>query len=123
VSAIGVTADPATRTYTVKLDVPNPEHALLPGMIAEARVGAQRLRRAITVPGEAIVHDAEGATLVFLYRPADRRVYGRRVGVGAPIDQELEITDGLAPSDLVVIAGQHRLRDGMIVAATEETHR
>src|SRR3712207_8065977 len=44
--------------------------------------------RALTVPGEAVVRDAEGATLVFVYFPDERRVYSRRVTVGSPIDRE-----------------------------------
>jgi RND family efflux transporter MFP subunit len=118
VTMIGVTADAASRTYQVKLDVPNPSHALRPGMIAEAHIGGARVVRALTVPGEVIVRDAEGATLVYVYAPKEKRVYGRRVTVGAPIDREVEIKDGLAPDDLVVVAGQQRLRDGLRVAAT-----
>jgi RND family efflux transporter MFP subunit len=120
VTMIGVSADPASRTYPVKLDVPNPGRTLLPGMVAEAHIGGARVVRALTVPGEAVVRDAEGATLVFVYAPSERRVYGRRVTVGAPIDREVEIRDGLAPGDLVVVAGQQRLRDGARVAATME---
>lgn len=118
VTMIGVSADAASRTYPVKLDVPNPGRTLLPGMIAEAQIGGSRTVRALTVPGEAVVRDAEGATLVFIYLPAERRVYGRRVSVGSPIDREIEITEGLTAGDLVVIAGQDRLRDGATVAAT-----
>jgi len=112
VTMIGVSADPASRTYPVKLALPNPGRALLPGMIAEARISGARMTRALTVPGDAIVHDAEGATRVFVYSPAERRVYGRRVTVGAPIDREVEVRDGLTLDDLVVIAGQQRVRDG-----------
>jgi RND family efflux transporter MFP subunit len=120
VTMIGVSADPSSRTYPVKLTVPNPGHALLPGMIAEARITGDRWTRTLTVPGEAIVRDADGATLVYVYTPAQRRVYGRRVTVGSPIDREVEITGGLDATDLVVLAGQQRVRDGRLVAATVE---
>ena len=90
---IGVSADPTSRTYPVKLTVPNPGRVLLPGMIAEARIQGNRMTRALTVPGEAVVRDAEGATQVFVYFPAERRVYSRRVTVGSPIDREVEITE------------------------------
>jgi len=118
VTMIGVSADPSSRTYPVKLVVPNPSHILLPGMIAEARIDGDRMTHALTIPGESIVRDADGATLVFVYFPTEKRVYGRRVVVGAPIDREVEILSGLAPEDLVVIAGQHRVRDGAPVDAT-----
>jgi membrane fusion protein, multidrug efflux system len=120
VTMIGVSADAASRTYPVKLEVPNPRHLLLPGMIAEARIDGDRITRALTVPGEAVVRDAEGATLLFVYAPAERRVHTRRVTVGAPIDREIEITEGLEPGELVVVAGQDRVRDGAAVAATAE---
>jgi RND family efflux transporter MFP subunit len=120
VTTIGVSADPASRTYPVKIDIPNPNRTLLPGMIAEAHISGNRITRALTIPGEAVVRDAEGATLVFIYFPAEQRVYSRRVTVGAPIDREIEITDGIAPGELVVIAGQERIRDGATVAATTE---
>ena len=120
VTMIGVSADPASRTYPVKIDVPNPGGSLLPGMIAEAHINGNRMTRAFTVPGEAVVRDAEGATLVFIYFPAERRVYSRRVTVGAPIDREIEITNGVAPGELVVIAGQERLRDGAPVTVSTE---
>jgi membrane fusion protein (multidrug efflux system) len=123
VTMIGVSADAASRTYPVKLEVPNPGHLLLPGMIAEAHIDGDRMTRALTVPGEAVVRDAEGATLLFVYFPAERRVYGRRVTVGSPIDREIEITEGLAADELVVIAGQERMRDGASVTATVESPR
>lgn len=118
VAMIGVSADPASRTYPVKLDVPNPDRILLPGMIAEAQISGDRMTRALTVPGEAVVRDAEGATLVFIYLPAERRVYSRRVRVGAPIEREIEIIEGIDTGDLVVVAGQERVRDGSLVTAT-----
>src|SRR5690349_328404 len=86
VTPIGVAADAASRTYAVKLDVPNPGHHLLPGMIAEASVRGDAMVRALTVPGEAVVHDAEGATLVYVYFPKEQRVYSRRVEIGGAID-------------------------------------
>ena len=118
VTMIGVSADPASRTYPVKLEIPNPGHLLLPGMIAEAQISGSRMVRALTLPGEAVVRDAEGATMVFIYFPAEQRVYRRRVTVGSPIDREIEITEGLQPGELVVIGGQERMRDGMSVTAT-----
>ena len=120
VTMIGVAADPASRTYPVKLAVPNPDRALLPGMIAEARITGAGMTRALTGPGLAVVRDADGATLVFVYFPAERRVYGKRVTVGAPVDREVEIVSGLAADDMVVVAGQQRLRDGAPVIATIE---
>lgn len=112
VEAIGVAADPSSRTYSVKIAVENPEHLLRAGMVAEARIYGSKIVNAITVPAEAIVRDARGVTEVYLYEPAAQRVYARRVEPGAPAGSEIEIRSGLSGNEQVVVAGQQNLREG-----------
>ena len=76
---IGVAGEPASRTYTVKILVPNPGPVLLAGMVAEARIFGPAKVRALTIPGEAVVPDPQGAPMVYVYSPDRKRVYGRRV--------------------------------------------
>ena len=88
VEAVGVAADPASRTYTVKIAVPNPERAVARG---DGERGADLLARRWSMrspcPADAVVRDAHGVTQVYVYEPARQRVYARRVEVGAPIGQ------------------------------------
>jgi multidrug efflux pump subunit AcrA (membrane-fusion protein) len=49
---------------------------------------------------------------VYVYEPAQQRVYARRVDVGAPINNEVEIRSGLSGNELVVVAGQQNVREG-----------
>jgi membrane fusion protein, multidrug efflux system len=118
VSLVGVAADPVSRTYSVKVTVPNPDGVLRPGMIAEARIQQDARLKALTVPGTAIVRDPDGATLVFVYFQADQRVHSQRVTVGSVYGKEVEVTSGLTGSESVVIGGQHRVRDGSRVEVT-----
>ena len=69
----------------------------------------------MTVPGEAIVRDDQGATMVFVHFPEQRRVYSKRVKIGAFHGTEVEIKEGLSGNESIVIAGQDYLRDGMPV--------
>ena len=112
VEAVGVAADPASRTYTVKIAVQNPERLLRAGMVSEARIYGSKMVNAITVPGNAIVRDARGVTQVYIYEPSTQRVYARRVEVGAPVNDEIEIRSGLTGNEQVVVAGQQNLREG-----------
>ncbi len=112
VEIIGVSAEPASRTYTVKIVVPNPGPVLLAGMVAEARIFGPAKARALTVPGEAIVRDPQGATNVYVYHPDRKRVYARRIEVGLPIGGEVEIRSGLEGDEQIVVAGQQKLREG-----------
>jgi membrane fusion protein (multidrug efflux system) len=112
VEAVGVAADPAARTYTVKIAVPNHDHILRAGMVAEARIESDRQIDALTVPGDAIVRDARGVLLVYVFDAGRRRVYARRVQTGAPLGNEVEIRTGLSAGEQVVVAGQQNVREG-----------
>jgi multidrug efflux pump subunit AcrA (membrane-fusion protein) len=112
VEAVGVAADPASRTYTVKITVPNPQHVLRAGMVAEARIYGTAMVNALTVPGDAVVRDAHGVTNVYVYEPSRQRVYARRVEAGAPVNNEIEIRTGLNGNEQVVVAGQQNVHEG-----------
>ncbi len=115
VAIIGVAAEPASRTYTVKILVPNPGPVLLAGMVAEARIFGPAKIRALTIPPEAVVPDPQGAPTVFVYNAERKRVYGHRVEVGPPVGNEVEIRSGLTGGEQVVIAGQGKVREGSLV--------
>lgn len=112
VALVGVAADSTTRTYSVEISLPNPARRLRVGMVAEATIEGDRRRSAVTVPAAAVVRDADGATVVYVLDEGGGRAHARRVEVGAPRGDEVEIARGLAAGEPVVVAGQHRLRDG-----------
>ena len=121
VRLINVAADPTTRTYMVRIRVPNPKHTLRVGMIAEAQIRSDRMLDAMTLPGESVVHDPQGAVVVFVYFPEQKRVYAKRVETGTVYGREIQIKSGLEGDESIVVAGQDRLRDGVAVAAAPET--
>ena len=113
VRIINVSADPGTRTYMTRIRVPNPGHIIRIGMVAEAKIVGDQTISMMTVPGEAIVRDDQGATMVFVYFPEQQRVYRKRVKISAFRGTEVEIKEGLSGDESIVIAGQDHLRDGM----------
>jgi multidrug efflux pump subunit AcrA (membrane-fusion protein) len=112
VEIIGVSAEAASRTYAVKIMVPNPGPVLLAGMVAEARIFGPTKAQVLTIPGEAIVRDPQGAPNVYVYHPDRNRVYARRIEVGLPIGGEVQIRSGLRGDEQIVVAGQQKLREG-----------
>ena len=114
VSLIGVSADPTTRSYTVEITVPNPSHALRAGMVAEATISTNQMVSALLVPATAVLRNGgvDGSTIVYTVDQGGSRVHARRVTTGAARGDSLEITSGLTSGDVIVVAGQHRLREG-----------
>ncbi len=119
VETTGIAADPASRTYTVKLTVANPSLELRAGMITEARIQSDGKVKAMTVPPQAIVRDPQGVTFVYVYFPDKRRVFRRRVDAGTVYEREIEITRGLTGGESIVVAGQQLLSEGAMVVAEE----
>ena len=99
----------------MKIVVPNPGTVLLAGMVAEAQIFGPEKAQVLTIPGEAIVRDPQGAPNVYVYHPDRSRVYARRVEVGLPIGGEVQIRSGLNGEEQVVVAGQQKLREGTAV--------
>ena len=119
-----MSAEAASRTYAVKIVVPNPGPVLLAGMVAEARIfvwtkAGPAKERVLTIPGEAIVRDPQGATNVYVYYANRKRVYARRIEVGPPSGDEVEIRSGLNGDEQVVVGGQQKLREGSLVQIAE----
>jgi RND family efflux transporter MFP subunit len=120
VRMVGVAADRTTGTYAVEIAVPNAGHKIKAGMIAEATIHTPKQIRRLTVPGSAVVRDAEGATRVFVYSPQEQRVHARRVEISGMYGTDVAITGGVAEGDLVVTGGQHSLREGLKARPTTE---
>jgi multidrug efflux pump subunit AcrA (membrane-fusion protein) len=120
VRLVNVSAEPQTRTYMVRITVPNPKRALLVGMIAEARILGSETLDVLTLPGQSLVRDPQGAPQVFAYFPNEKRVFARRVTAGGVMGKDVEITDGVKDSDWIVVAGQQLVREGSVVSAKEE---
>lgn len=113
VRLVNVSADPATRTYMTRIVVPNHDRELKAGMVAEVSITGTRKLDMLLLPIDAIVRDSQGATQVFQYFPDQHRVYTKRVEVGAVYGRSVQVRSGLTGNELIVIAGQNDLRNGM----------
>jgi RND family efflux transporter MFP subunit len=123
VRVLNVSADPSTRTYMARISVPNPEHMLRIGMVAEATIRGDKIIPMAILPGDAVIRDPQGATMVYIYYPEQKRVYAKPVEIGTLLDKDLEIRGGLTGDEWIVLAGQMKLRNGSVVSATETTQR
>jgi membrane fusion protein (multidrug efflux system) len=108
VESVDSRVDPVTRTIKVRARLPNPEGRLRSGMFLTVRVRREPLP-GIVVPEQALVPE-RGKVYVFVL--SDGRIARREVAIGRRVPGEVEITQGVAAGERVVIEGTQKVRDG-----------
>jgi membrane fusion protein, heavy metal efflux system len=116
IARVGQQVDQSSRTVAVRIDLPNPQRRLKPGMSASAAVpiGANG-DRVLTVPAAALQRVGE-RWCVFVPDPDAKpgsttgRFHIRAVARGRELDGEVEILDGLSATDRVVSDGAFVLK-------------
>ncbi|HET7132354.1 MAG TPA: efflux RND transporter periplasmic adaptor subunit [Gammaproteobacteria bacterium] len=106
--------DPVTRSITVRAELPNPEGLLRQGMFMTVSLQGQ-VEPTLLVPEEAIVPE-RGRAYVFVVR--NNVVERHEVKTGKRRPGDVEIVDGLAEHDRVVVEGTQNVRDGTPVQET-----
>lgn len=114
---VNPTANPRTRAFTVKVEVPNPDGRLLPGMIATVHVSTEVGGEELLVPQDWIVTRRDGLG-VFVVQDGVAR--WRPVELGRVVRQQVAVESGIEPGDPVVVTGHRDLVDGdpVLVART-----
>lgn len=103
--------DPATRTYLMKVEVPNADERLASGLTAKVLIPEQGTKETLLIPVAAYMESAEaGRGRVMVYK--NGVVEERTVEVGRMTSEKVEILSGLVAGEQVVVRGQHLLKDG-----------
>ncbi|HEY4328407.1 MAG TPA: efflux RND transporter periplasmic adaptor subunit [Phycisphaerae bacterium] len=112
VARVAGAIDPNTRTMPFELHFANPSNELYSGMYGEVRLVVTEAKPATLIPTSAMVFDA-GGTQVALVR--NGKVHFQKISIGRDMGTELEVTDGLAADDSVIINPGERLVEGVEV--------
>jgi RND family efflux transporter MFP subunit len=103
----------ATRTMLAEVDVTNSDLALSTGMTAEATIVLEEQKDVLTVPAGAVLK-GDGQPYVLIVDAANKvRKVPVVVGIQGP--DRIEITQGLAEHQNVIVSGQANYQAGQIV--------
>jgi membrane fusion protein (multidrug efflux system) len=111
VKSLDSRVDPVTRTVVVRALLPNPDHALRPGMLMQVELLNPR-REAIVIPEQCLVPLGERQYVFVVDPAADNTVERREVRIGARRPGEVEIVEGLEVGERVITDGTLKVRDG-----------
>ena len=109
----GVEADPLSRSYEVKINLPKADKKMLPGMVAEVALDGVERQTACVIPAHVVQIDELNNEFVWL--AVDGKAVKRLVTVGDFTAEGVTITSGLADGDMVITAGAQKVSEGMRV--------
>jgi membrane fusion protein (multidrug efflux system) len=109
VYAVDPQIDVRGRSILLRATVPNSEGRLRPGLFARVKLALQRFDNAISVPEEAIVPQGDQQ---LVYRIVEGKTEMVPVKLGIRREAMVQILEGLQPGDVVITAGQIKLRPG-----------
>jgi membrane fusion protein (multidrug efflux system) len=112
VSIIDRAVDPQTGTLRMRLEFPNPDHALRAGMSGTLRVLTTE-QKSVVIPYKAI---NEQLGEYFVYMPDSARATQRKVRLGKQIGKNIIIKDGLAAGESIITEGIQSLREGSAIS-------
>jgi RND family efflux transporter MFP subunit len=109
--SVDVRAD--TRTMHTEVDVPNPEHVMMPGLYAEAEVRLDQKDNVATVPLQAVSHQGSKTTVFVVNH--DGELGERTVELGLQTTTDAEVLSGLNEGEQVVVSDRSGLKPGQKV--------
>ena len=110
VRAVVPRADPRSRTFPVKVVIPNPGGDIGVGMLATVRLPVGEATSAVMVPKDALVDGVQGSSVYVI--GGDDTVRPVSVTTGGSQGAWIAVSGGVSPGDRVVTRGNERLRPG-----------
>ena len=103
ITELGSVADPVTGTYEAKVLIPKPLSEFRTGFICRVELFPGETSRSLVVPIESLVDASDRNANVFVYEQG--MALKRRLRIGAILNEQVEVLDGLSEGELVVTEG------------------
>ena len=103
-----LSVDPASGQIALRVEVPNPQGALLPGMYVRARLEQASAAGAMLLPQQAVQRSAQGDNVMVVGEGG--KVASRPVKVGAGQNGQWVVLEGLKPGEQVVVDGFQKIK-------------
>jgi multidrug efflux pump subunit AcrA (membrane-fusion protein) len=123
VAELAPVVDPASRTMEVTINVSNPGGRLKAGMFAKVKIFTEIRENTVKIPAAAMI-ERFGQTYIFVAEndpaaPGALVAKMRVIVPGIKIDEVLEVREGLAPDEDVLVKGHAQLFEGSRINVVE----
>jgi RND family efflux transporter MFP subunit len=114
VTRIADALQPGSRTLLTEIDVPNPDHALSPGLYCLVELKIPRKSPSLIVPSEAIIFNRDGLSVAVIEDGVARI---RKINLVRDLGTSVEVNAGVKNGDQVILSPQVDMTDGRKVTA------
>lgn len=116
ISRYAYALDDGSRTMLAEIELDNPSLELRPGMYASVKIGIERHEQALLIPSAALVMEKTNA---FTYTVVGGVARKKPIKTGFNDGSRVEILEGIAADDRVILIGKKSMSDGLAVQVTE----
>ena len=102
--------NPSTGSVNLRAQIPNPEHALLPGQYVTVKANLGEQRNIYRIPQKAVLRDTAGAYVYVIGQ--DGKVARKDVSLDTLDGSDWIVNDGLSAGDQVVVSGVQKVKEG-----------
>jgi multidrug efflux pump subunit AcrA (membrane-fusion protein) len=107
VSLISPVVNQLTRTASVEITLPNPQHLLKPGMFAQVEISLGQKDDLVLIPAHTILQEGERKRVFVV---TNGKASSRNVETGISQNGWVEIKSGLSENDSLIVAGQYEVK-------------
>lgn len=116
ISMVSPSVDVATRTFPIEVTLANEERLLKPGMFARIELVLKDAKDAIIIPREGVIRVLDKTHVYAADGNAARK---EDVQLGIQRLDVVEVISGLEEGEEVIIKGQYKVKDGIVVDIVE----
>ena len=109
IAQVSPALNPETRSFKATVDIDNPDLLLRPGMFVKAEIVTSKSDSTIVIPKDVMLTRRNRRT-VFIVESGFARE--RRINGGLENPDEMEVVEGLATGERLVVSGFETLRNG-----------
>lgn len=112
ITEIGAVADASSRTFSVKIELKNPDLRIRPGMTAEVNIATGANEQSVSIPADAVLHDVDNSSYVYVADTIKKQAFKRKVSLGNITGNNIEVISGLNTGEQIIVSGQQKLSNG-----------
>ncbi|MBT8762720.1 efflux RND transporter periplasmic adaptor subunit [Desulfohalobiaceae bacterium Ax17] len=118
IAIVSPTLNPKSRTANIEIHIPNNDLTLRSGMFAHVRLYFGK-KKALIISRDAL-NKVPGTGNYYVYVIKGQKAYLRNIQTGLKQGNRVQVISGLHEGEQIVVKGQNRLKDGVLVEVKEK---